>query len=83
MSEYISKDKVKEIIENRDSGFLACLKALDDIKNLDDLYIVRCKDCIHARQNETFPEKYECRFSSTLRKPDGFCDEGETEEDFK
>lgn len=45
--------------------------------------IVHCKNCIHARHNETFPEKYECRFSSTLRKKDDFCSEGETEEDFK
>lgn len=45
--------------------------------------IVRCKNCIYARQNETFPEKYECRFSSTLRKKDDFCSEGETEEDYQ
>ena len=36
MSEYISKDKVREIIENRDSGFLACLKAFDEILALPD-----------------------------------------------
>lgn len=63
-NEYISIGRVKEIIENRDSGFLACLKAFDEILKLPDLYIVNCKNCIHAKPNETFPKEIECKFQT-------------------
>ena len=82
MSEYISKDKVKEIIENRDSGFLACLKAFDEILELPD-EVVRCKDCRrYAIDNKG--EQY-CPFTRGLRKPkpDDFCSYGERKDNEK
>ena len=94
MSKYINADELKGIIQGimyhsekstitREAveGIIDNVCPSADVIPSDE--IVRCKNCIHARHNETFPEKYECRFSSTLRKKDDFCSEGETEEDFK
>ena len=76
MSEYISKDKVREIIENRDSGFLACLKALDEILELPD-EVVRCKDCKYAIQDG---DEYLC-IDDAPNKPDDFCSYGERKDE--
>lgn len=75
MTEYVSKDAVKQMLGNRYGGFLL---ELDAMPAADVVPVVRCKDCKYL----TFSDGWGVCGAGYLGRvvPNDFCSHGEREE---
>ena len=80
MTEYITKDAVREMLGNRYGGFLLMLDAMPAV---DAVQVVRCKDCRHFKLNLENDPYCSHRNGLSDLKPDDFCSYGVPRENDK
>lgn len=74
MSDYISRDELKEVLLRRGFYPVFVKTALESLPAID---IVRCKDCKHAIKSCARKGSYMCRRTDDFHIPEYYCYYGE------